>query len=360
MKKVTFLAVLFFFSISSTLVKASCPEAIEKKDNKIYLYYNAEDFSEEVYPVVFSLENNVSFTAEKFSLAKAENAIVYTIPEGFSNANFLGEVEIQSAIEGTCNFKNGSAVVMQSGDAPKAEETPEDENNNAANSLLSVCDRWIGSCNTTSTIYRTGNVGIGTNQIYSSSKLSLKGTVELVATGSTGWNTQIRFHKNPSGIRHIIVDNQASGRLLFWPGYGSSAARIAEFHGTVAIGTGGTTPVPTTVGGANVSNYRLFVEGGILTEEVRVRTDWADYVFDKDYNLMPLNQVEDFIKTNGHLHNVPSTQQVEEEGIELGDITKVQQEKIEELFLHLIEMDKRLKELESENAELKAALTEQK
>lgn len=122
----------------------------------------------------------------------------------------------------------------------------------------------------------------------------------------------------------------------------------------------GTTSTPTFVGGANISAYRLFVRGGILTEEVRVRTGWADYVFADDYQLTALPQVEKHIQDKGHLHNTPSAAQVEAEGIELGDITVNQQEKIEEIFLHLIDLNKKLEKLEKENAALKQEISELK
>ncbi|NOQ74688.1 MAG: hypothetical protein GQ574_21930 [Crocinitomix sp.] len=112
--------------------------------------------------------------------------------------------------------------------------------------------------------------------------------------------------------------------------------------GRVAIGTVNT---PTTIGGQNISAYRLFVAGGILTEEVRVRTGWADYVFADGYELPTLTEVGEFIDENGHLPNVPSAAQVEEEGIEIGEITRIQQEKIEELTLYMIEMQKEIEAL---------------
>jgi hypothetical protein len=114
--------------------------------------------------------------------------------------------------------------------------------------------------------------------------------------------------------------------------------------GRVGIGT---TNTPTTIGGQNISAYRLFVAGGILTEEVRVRTGWADYVFADDYKLPTLTEVGAFIDENGHLPNVPSAAQVEEEGIEIGEITRIQQEKIEELTLYMIEMQKEIEALKT-------------
>jgi len=95
-----------------------------------------------------------------------------------------------------------------------------------------------------------------------------------------------------------------------------------------------------------------------LTDELRVRTGWADYVFEEDYQLTSLKDVEAHIATNGYLHNTPSAEQVEAEGIEVGEITKNQQEKIEEIFLHLITLEKRIDQLENENAALRKALND--
>lgn len=104
--------------------------------------------------------------------------------------------------------------------------------------------------------------------------------------------------------------------------------------------------------------YMLYVRQGIVTEKIKVAliSNWPDYVFDKSYKLLPLSEVEEHISEKGHLPNIPSATAVQKEGIELGDMAKRQQEKIEEVFLHLIDMDKRLKALEAENAQLKAEL----
>lgn len=58
---------------------------------------------------------------------------------------------------------------------------------------------------------------------------------------------------------------------------------------------------------------------------------WADYVFSPNYKLESLKEVENFIVQNGHLKNVPSAKEVNENSLELGEMTKIQQEKIEEL-----------------------------
>ncbi|MFN8273317.1 MAG: tail fiber protein [Flavobacteriaceae bacterium] len=107
---------------------------------------------------------------------------------------------------------------------------------------------------------------------------------------------------------------------------------------------------PSQVGDVDVSSYSLFVKGGILTEEVRVAlsSDWADYVFDEDYQLEPLSSVEKYIQKNKHLKDVPDAEHVKKEGIELGEMNKILLLKVEELTLHLISMEKKIQALEAE------------
>ena len=75
---------------------------------------------------------------------------------------------------------------------------------------------------------------------------------------------------------------------------------------------------------------------------------WADYVFEKNYDLKTLEEVEAEIIETGHLHNIASAEEIEEEGLELKDMTINQQEKIEEIYLHLIEMNKEIIEMNEE------------
>lgn len=108
---------------------------------------------------------------------------------------------------------------------------------------------------------------------------------------------------------------------------------------------------------ATPDGYRLFVEDGILTEKVRVAVegtaDWADYVFADNYNLMPLNEVEAFTKENKHLPNVPSAEDVVNQGLDVAQMDAKLLEKIEELTLYLIEQNKQIEELKAEIKELK-------
>lgn len=141
----------------------------------------------------------------------------------------------------------------------------------------------------------------------------------------------------------LVIDNAGETEKAFI--WGNMLTDQLKFHAKVGILSNGNTNFgvfPANAGGVSVANYGLFVKGGILTEEIRVSlaATWADYVFAKDYKLKTLKDVEKFIKENGHLQNVPSAKEVKENGIELGEMAKIQQEKIEELTLYVIEQNK--------------------
>jgi|GEM_PF-4713290 len=102
-------------------------------------------------------------------------------------------------------------------------------------------------------------------------------------------------------------------------------------------------------GWMNLNNNQFIWNGRISSSEVLVQTSvWADYVFKKGYQLKSLNEVESFIQTNGHLPNTPSQEEVVAKGINVSEMTNLQQEKIEELFLHTIEQQKQIELLKAE------------
>ncbi|REC48609.1 cell wall anchor protein [Chryseobacterium pennipullorum] len=108
----------------------------------------------------------------------------------------------------------------------------------------------------------------------------------------------------------------------------------------------------------NDPNFIFYVGKGIKAEQVKVESPaangWADYVFKKDYKLRSLEEVEKHISEKGHLPNIPSAQEVEKEGINLGEMDAKLLEKIEELTLYSIEQNKQLKSQSEEIKELKA------
>jgi hypothetical protein len=109
------------------------------------------------------------------------------------------------------------------------------------------------------------------------------------------------------------------------------------------------------IGTTDPQGYRLAVNGNAIFAKVKVKdpANWPDYVFQKNYLLRPLSEIEQFIQQYLHLPDVPAAAEVEKNGLDLGDNQSVLLKKIEELTLYLIEQDKKLERLEREMDEFK-------
>lgn len=93
--------------------------------------------------------------------------------------------------------------------------------------------------------------------------------------------------------------------------------------------------------GTSTPQAKLAVKGDIFAQRIKViQSGWADFVFQPDYELPSLQEVESFIRINRHLPQIPSAQQVEKEGLDIGEMNKKLLQKIEELTLYIIEMKK--------------------
>jgi hypothetical protein len=107
-----------------------------------------------------------------------------------------------------------------------------------------------------------------------------------------------------------------------------------------------------SLGGTYASGYKLSVGGKVICTELRVNAiaDWPDYVFKKDYKLMPLAQLGSFIDEHGHLPNIPKATEVAKSGLEVGEMQRRMMEKIEELSLYIIGQQKQIDELKEKLA----------
>lgn len=221
----------------------------------------------------------------------------------------------------------------------------------------------------------TGFVGIGTStpQV----KLDINGSggsgISLQTTGRMqikSPNAGIYFHNGTeqSFIGYeSSIPNHAFG--VFATGAGTWAMNLLQ-NGNLGIGTLAPTQkldvagnIYTSgkigIGTSNISdaNYRLFVETGIRTRKVKVdQATWPDYVFDPSYQLPSLGELETFIQKNKHLPDVPSADEVQKEGLNLGDNQAVLLKKIEELTLYIIDINKKTEVLMKENTALKEAI----
>ncbi|MDQ0638313.1 hypothetical protein QF042_001878 [Pedobacter sp. W3I1] len=142
--------------------------------------------------------------------------------------------------------------------------------------------------------------------------------------------------ENSYGIRLMAnIDNGGPGLQFQYAKSKSSydaleyqTAMFLDLNGQIGIGT--LTP-----------REKLSVNGNIRAREVKVEaTNWPDYVFEKDYNLGTLKGLASYIKANKHLPGMPTAEEITNKGLELGEMVRLQQEKIEELTLHLIEKEK--------------------
>jgi hypothetical protein len=148
--------------------------------------------------------------------------------------------------------------------------------------------------------------------------------------------------------------------------YGTFSTRllINGTTGNVGIGTGTFQPTakltvngkvligdPAVINLATTNSYSLYVQAGILTEKVKVAiatsSSWADYVYEKGYKILDLNELEKFVKENKHLPNIPSATEMVKEGLDVATMDAKLLEKIEELSLYIIAQNKRIEALEA-------------
>ena len=116
-----------------------------------------------------------------------------------------------------------------------------------------------------------------------------------------------------------------------------------NFKGKVGIGT------------TDTKGFELGVNGKIAANEVKVATysNWPDFVFKNNHNIPTLTEVENHIKENGHLIDIPSAKEVEKNGFFLGEMDAKLLQKIEELTLYTIEQEKKIEKIQKENKSLK-------
>jgi trimeric autotransporter adhesin len=101
----------------------------------------------------------------------------------------------------------------------------------------------------------------------------------------------------------------------------------------------------------NSKNYKLAVKGKVGAWEVEIENSsliWSDFVFKKDYKLLSLPEVEQFIQENGHLPSIPSEKEIREDGLRVAEMDAKLLMKIEELTLYVIELQKQVEELKKD------------
>jgi len=207
---------------------------------------------------------------------------------------------------------------------------------------------WDTYVNNGLTVYGPSNFCYGDvnvdREIHASEILSFQDhtTFEINATTGLGLNNSY-FNMPYYGIASPSIG--ASGDLWISGNHairmftaGNAIPRLTiDNSGNVGIGVN-TSPLV----------YKLEVKGTIHAKEVIVDVNGAlaDYVFHPSYKLMPLYQVEQFVKTNSHLPEIPSAAEVTKNGLNMGEMQNKLLQKIEELTLYVIEQQKKIEELE--------------
>lgn len=201
------------------------------------------------------------------------------------------------------------------------------------------------------------NVGIGTGTS-PAEKLEVAGNIRLSGAGGY-WHSLLLFYRSDGvkfasiGQSNLTTANSTfdiqhfNGNDIRFLNVGVEHLRITE-HGKVGIGTA--TP-----------DAKLTVAGDIHSREVKVTVNaGADFVFDDQYKLKSLDEVETFIKANKHLPEIQSAKEMETDGIELGKMDIKLLQKIEELTLYMIAFKKEMERIKSENEKLKKELCDLK
>lgn len=211
-----------------------------------------------------------------------------------------------------------------------------------------------------------GNLGIGVT--VPENKLHVK-----IENGDLNFNQAVRVQTNEGNFTSgrgggIIMQNSnvvTAGifgvRQIGWQGalafYTHDGAADNIFDSTftekMRINHNGNVGIGTTNPG-----YLLDVNGSLNAQSLynSGQLQWADFVFHKNYKLPALSDVEAHIRANGHLKDIPSKKQVIESGYNLGDMDAKLLQKIEELTLYVIELNKKIETLAEENKTLKAEI----
>ena len=148
------------------------------------------------------------------------------------------------------------------------------------------------------------------------------------------------------GIEYMNDNDEGYG-LNFWKTYDSNGQSInnvlflseeTAYKGNVGIGT-------------SRPKNKLSVNGNIQAKELVVTTlanDWPDYVFDTEYKLTNLHELDRYLENEKHLPGVPSAKEIDEDGIKIGEMNTLLLQKVEELTLYIIELQKQIDELKKD------------
>lgn len=192
-----------------------------------------------------------------------------------------------------------------------------------------------------------GNVGIGTTSPGGRLDVNAGSLYAIRTATSNRYIIEVRNTGDVNGGWWLA--NDANGNFALHENAVGDQLTV-QAGGNVGIGT-------------NNPDAKLSVKGLIHAQEVKVDLNGAvapDYVFDKEYRLPSLKEVQSYITTNKHLPEVPSAKEMEENGLNLGEMNLLLLKKVEELTLYAIEQERRYERQEAELNAQRAALQQLK
>ncbi|MBO3698679.1 hypothetical protein [Roseivirga sp. E12] len=205
------------------------------------------------------------------------------------------------------------------------------------------------------TVKSNGNVGIGTTSPNHMLDVAGDAEVEGILNINKHGITKIRgsyLHLNSNESQSSsFIDFQDSNGTYYRMGTG------IESNGAFSISNVDSSEelLKITSGGS------MYLFGVLESKKIKVSVDpgnWPDYVFAPSYELRALSEVEQYIKANQHLPEVPAAKEIETNGLDLGAMDATLLKKVEELTLYLIQESKEKDDLKKENKELKETLNE--
>jgi len=275
-----------------------------------------------------------------------ENAQFATVGGGYSNTanrgysvvsggnnNFAGGADGHSSVGGgKDNQANGSYSFVGGGEGNIADETYSTIGGGAGNTASGYGSTIPGGENN-----------------------SASGTNSMAAGGSN--NSAVGSHSFAAG-KGAKADHNYS---FVWDGANTSELHttaeqqfLVRAPGGFAFGNRQASPGRFVIGASNgvcincedPGSFTLAVEGSVGAREIKVtQSPWPDYVFEKDYQLPPLSDLKGLLDENKHLPGIPKAAEIEKNGLNLGEMQSLSMEKIEELYLYVLQLHDENREL---------------